>query len=35
MGSFDDELRTTQDEIDRLQGELAACQTGLPGSPVA
>ena len=24
----------TQDELDRLQGELTACQTGLPGSPV-
>lgn len=29
MASFDDELRITQDELDRLQGELAACQTGL------
>ena len=29
MTSFDAELRTTQDELDRLQGELAACQTGL------
>jgi hypothetical protein len=29
MANFDDELRITQDELDRLQGELAACQTGL------
>ena len=29
MTSFDAKLRTTQDELDRLQGELAACQTGL------
>jgi len=29
MASYDTELRTTQDELDMLQGELAACQTGL------